>query len=175
MWLYKLSEHNLILFLSLTKKIYKIGPRTCQSNEFKCKAVTYCSWACNQSNIRLYTVKKSCSNSSFTATGTSTSLKVNSFFFNIFFLFNLNFRFRSFEELALLPNGSINEAYRPLAISMYHLHLHRWLEVFSREQLLVVNGDQLIEDPVSQLRRIETFLGKIRLFFFNSTLTFPDD
>lgn len=43
---------------------------------------------------------------------------------------------------------------------MYHLHMHRWLEVFPREQLLVVNGDQLIEDPVSQLHRIETFLGK---------------
>lgn len=38
--------------------------------------------------------------------------------------------------------------------------MHRWLEVFPREQLLVVNGDQLIEDPVSQLHRIETFLGK---------------
>lgn len=66
---------------------------------------------------------------------------------------------RTFEELAILPNGTVNEAYRPLIISMYHLHMHRWLEVFSREQLLVVNGDQLIEDPVSQLRRIETFLG----------------
>lgn len=66
---------------------------------------------------------------------------------------------RTFEELAILPNGTVNEAYRPLTISMYHLHMHRWLEVFSREQLLVVNGDQLIEDPVSQLRRIEKFLG----------------
>lgn len=45
-------------------------------------------------------------------------------------------------------------------ISMYHLHMHRWLEIFSRNQLLVVNGDQLIEDPLSQLRRIESFLGE---------------
>lgn len=67
---------------------------------------------------------------------------------------------RSFEELSILPNGTVNESYRPLAISLYHLHVHRWLEVFPREQLLVVNGDQLIEDPVSQLRRIESFLGK---------------
>lgn len=66
---------------------------------------------------------------------------------------------RTFEELAILPNGTVNWLYRPLTISMYHLYIHRWLEVFSREQLLVVNGDQLIEDPVSQLRRIETFLG----------------
>ncbi|EAA11474.4 AGAP006169-PA [Anopheles gambiae str. PEST] len=84
---------------------------------------------------------------------------------------------RSFEELALLPNGTVNEAYRPLAISQYHVHVHRWLEVFPREQLLVVNGDQLIDDPVSQLRRIEDFLGiEPRIgsnnFYFNETKGF---
>lgn len=54
----------------------------------------------------------------------------------------------------------MNSAYRPLVISCYHLHIHRWLEVFPREQILVVNGDLLIEDPISQVRRIESFLGK---------------
>lgn len=68
--------------------------------------------------------------------------------------------FRSFEELALLPNGTVNQAYRPLAISMYSLHVQRWLEVFPREQLLIVNGDQLIYDPLSQVKRIESFLGR---------------
>lgn len=47
---------------------------------------------------------------------------------------------------------------------MYHLHLHRWLEVFPREQILVVNGDRLIDDPVSQLKKIETFLGEYEKF-----------
>ncbi|XP_049540799.1 heparan sulfate glucosamine 3-O-sulfotransferase 5 [Anopheles darlingi] len=84
---------------------------------------------------------------------------------------------KSFEELAIMPNGTVNEAYRPLAISQYHVHMHRWLEVFSREQLLVVNGDQLIDDPVSQLRRIEDFLGiEPRIgsnnFYFNETKGF---
>lgn len=77
-----------------------------------------------------------------------------------FLLLLLLLRRRSFEELAIFPNGTVNEAYRPLSISMYHVHLHRWLEVFPREQLLVVNGDRLIEDPLSQLKRIEAFLGK---------------
>ncbi|XP_033250842.1 uncharacterized protein LOC117189874 isoform X1 [Drosophila miranda] len=84
---------------------------------------------------------------------------------------------KSFEELAIFPNGTVIEAYRPLSISMYHVHLHRWLEVFPREQLLVVNGDRLIEDPVSQLRRIEVFLGiehrvKSEHFYFNETKGF---
>lgn len=64
---------------------------------------------------------------------------------------------KSFEQLALFPNGSINEAYRPLSISVYHNYLHRWLEVFPREQILIVNGDLLIEDPVPQLQKIERF------------------
>lgn len=60
---------------------------------------------------------------------------------------------------------------------MYHLHLHRWLEVFPREQILIVNGDQLIEDPLSQLQRIETFLGiphriTNNNFYFNETKGF---
>lgn len=84
---------------------------------------------------------------------------------------------RSFEELVIRPDGSINESYRPVAISLYHTYMHRWLEVFSREQILIVNGDQLIEDPVPQLRRIENFLGlEPRIgrhnFYFNHTKGF---
>ncbi|KAH0812299.1 hypothetical protein GEV33_010491 [Tenebrio molitor] len=84
---------------------------------------------------------------------------------------------KSFESLSLFPNGSINEAYRPLAISVYHNYLHRWLEVFPREQILVVNGDLLIEDPVSQIQKIERFLGlEPRIgthnFYFNETKGF---
>ncbi|XP_055374354.1 heparan sulfate glucosamine 3-O-sulfotransferase 5 [Condylostylus longicornis] len=84
---------------------------------------------------------------------------------------------KTFEELAIFPNGTVNESYRPLTISMYHLHLHRWLEVFPREQLLVVNGDLLIDDPVSQLKRIESFLGiehriSSKNFYFNETKGF---
>ena len=84
---------------------------------------------------------------------------------------------KSFEELVIRPDGSINESYRPIAISLYHTYMHRWLEVFSRDQILVVNGDQLIEDPVPQLRRIESFLGlEPRIgrhnFYFNHTKGF---
>lgn len=84
---------------------------------------------------------------------------------------------KSFEQLALFPNGSINEAYRPLSISVYHNYLHRWLEVFPREQILIVNGDLLIEDPVPQLQKIERFLGLdprigTHNFYFNETKGF---
>lgn len=50
-------------------------------------------------------------------------------------------------------------------------------QVFPRHQLLVVNGDHLIEDPVSQLQRIEKFLNlEPRItrhnFYFNHTKGF---
>ncbi|CAG2062609.1 unnamed protein product [Timema podura] len=84
---------------------------------------------------------------------------------------------RRFEQLVLRPDGSVNLAYRPLAISLYHSFLHRWLEVFQRHQLLVVNGDLLIQDPVPQLNKIEQFLGlEPRIgrhnFYFNHTKGF---
>lgn len=84
---------------------------------------------------------------------------------------------RSFEQLAVLANGSVNEDYRALTVSAYHLFMHRWLEVFARDQMLVVNGDMLIEDPVPQLQRIERFLGlEPRIgyhnFYFNETKGF---
>ncbi|KAF6206961.1 hypothetical protein GE061_018198 [Apolygus lucorum] len=84
---------------------------------------------------------------------------------------------RSFEQLAIRPDGSVNSAYRPLALSIYHTFMHRWLEVFPRQQLLVVNGDRLIEDPVSELERVESFLGlEHRIgrhnFYFNRTKGF---
>lgn len=46
-----------------------------------------------------------------------------------------------------------------LFLYRFFLFTVRWLELFPREQLLLVNGDQLIEDPLSQIRRIEDFLG----------------
>ena len=53
----------------------------------------------------------------------------------------------------------------------------QWFEVFPRHQILIVNGDRLIEDPVSEVRKIEKFLGlesKITEsnFYFNQTKGF---
>ena len=35
----------------------------------------------------------------------------------------------------------------------------RWLQVFRREQIHVIDGDQLIINPLPELVKIETFLG----------------
>jgi [heparan sulfate]-glucosamine 3-sulfotransferase 5 len=53
----------------------------------------------------------------------------------------------------------------------------RWLEIFSRAQILIINGDQLITDPLSQINRVQDFLGIERRlnhenFYFNKTKGF---
>ncbi|XP_059475390.1 heparan sulfate glucosamine 3-O-sulfotransferase 5 [Neocloeon triangulifer] len=83
----------------------------------------------------------------------------------------------SFEELALRPDGTINESYRPIALSIYHSYMSIWLETFSRHQILIVSGDTLIARPATELAKIESFLNieprlGPRNFYFNKTKGF---
>ena len=61
------------------------------------------------------------------------------------------------EELAL-TNGSLNISYEPVVASMYDVHVDRWLQLFSRDQLLVLDGDSFIKNPVPVLNQCEDFL-----------------
>lgn len=65
--------------------------------------------------------------------------------------------YQPLEEL-LIHEGRINGGYKALQRSLYHQHLARWLELFSREQIHVVDGDALIRDPFPELRKAERFL-----------------
>jgi len=72
------------------------------------------------------------------------------------------------------PDGTINESYRPIALSIYHQFMPIWLETFSRNQLLIVSGDTLITRPATELAKIESFLNieprlGPRNFYFNKT------
>ena len=42
---------------------------------------------------------------------------------------------------------------------IYYNHLQLWLKLFSIDQLFFVDGDRLVIDPVSEVRRVETFLN----------------
>lgn len=56
-------------------------------------------------------------------------------------------------------SGKVNTRYKAVRISLYHHHLARWLEVFDREQIHIVDGDKLIYDPLEEIHKIEMFLG----------------
>ena len=78
------------------------------------------------------------------------------------------------EELLFTSEGEINGRYPPLQRSIYHVHMRRWLRHFPRKQLHVINGDQFIRSPWSELQKVENFLEVEPMitennFFFNST------
>ena len=61
-------------------------------------------------------------------------------------------------QLALI-NGTLNVSYEPVLVSMYDVHVQRWLDLFPRDQLLVLDGDSFIRNPVTILNQCEDFLG----------------
>lgn len=84
----------------------------------------------------------------------------------------------SFEgEVFLSPSGEVNSAFYPVSISMYDVHFERWLKYFKLNQILVLDGDGLIKNPVMELKRVEDFLGvgkffSDEMFYFNATKGF---
>ena len=85
--------------------------------------------------------------------------------------------YQTLEELLLGPEGRIDPAYKALQRSLYHQHLARWLEVFPRKQVHVVDGEALVQDPFPELQRAERFLElppriSPSNFYFNTTKGF---
>ena len=83
----------------------------------------------------------------------------------------------TFEQLTLFENGSINAFYKPIMTSTYHYYMYKWLDLFPKQQIHVVDGEVLIENPVEEIRKIELFLNlkpKIQNhnFYFNRTKGF---
>lgn len=83
----------------------------------------------------------------------------------------------AFEALTLAASGNVNTHYRAVQISLYAHYLRFWFDAFSREQIHIVDGDQLVEDPFPELQKIEDFLGlEHRIardnFYFNKTKGF---
>lgn len=68
-------------------------------------------------------------------------------------------RIESFEEMVLTSTGHINTNHKAVRSSQYAVFLQRWLKLFSKHQIHVIDGDQFVYDPVPELAKVETFLG----------------
>ena len=55
--------------------------------------------------------------------------------------------------------GEINTRYSETRVSMYDIHYSEWLKWFPKEQILIVNGDNLKTNPMKELTNIENFLN----------------
>lgn len=65
-----------------------------------------------------------------------------------------------FESLAIdSATCSVNTKYKAVSTSIYAKHLERWLRFFPVQQLHIVDGDQLISDPLPELQMVERFLN----------------
>lgn len=84
----------------------------------------------------------------------------------------------SFEKLVFAPSPSgIHENYPPISISIYSKFFVTWLKYFQRSQILIVDGDDLIRNPLHELQNVEKFLdiGEFfvkDMFYYNDTKGF---
>jgi hypothetical protein len=79
----------------------------------------------------------------------------------------------TFEDLAFLDTNRkvINKGWRPIRASNYASQMKNWLEVFPREQILVIDSSALTSDPATQMQRVENFLG-LRPFYTRDNFYF---
>ena len=73
----------------------------------------------------------------------------------------------TFDNTILHPNGTVNSESIEINYSMYDVHYQRWRKWFDQKQILVVNGEELITNPVPLLHEVETFLN-VSHYFNNS-------
>ncbi|XP_064652163.1 heparan sulfate glucosamine 3-O-sulfotransferase 5-like [Lineus longissimus] len=83
-----------------------------------------------------------------------------------------------FEKLAINQvTGKVNYVWNAIQTSLYHKHLINWLKYFPRNQILILDSNVLIENPLPVLQKVESFLGlepRITddMFYFNATKGF---
>lgn len=83
----------------------------------------------------------------------------------------------AFNDKVFEKDGSINRSYKGISRSVYHRHMARWLEFFKLSQIHIIDGENLVLDPYSELYQVEEFLGiehKLREenFYFNKSKGF---
>ena len=83
----------------------------------------------------------------------------------------------TFEDAVFIGRMKVKTSYFPITVSLYDVHFKRWLKYFTLSQILIVDGDSLISNPLPELQRAEAFLGVDSyftedMFYFNKTKGF---
>ena len=82
-----------------------------------------------------------------------------------------------FPVMALESNGELNFESPPVRTSNYAHYYKRWMRHFRQDQLLLVDGQELRDEPWTSVQKVEKFLGlepqvKQQNFIFNETKGF---
>ena len=70
----------------------------------------------------------------------------------------------SIDDRILNPDGTIMSEAHVISSSKYDVYYPRWLEWFDQKQISIVNGDELITNPIPVLHEVETFLNVSHYF-----------
>lgn len=82
-----------------------------------------------------------------------------------------------FERYVFDQNGDVKTKTSVVRDSLYDVHFKRWLHYFNRDQILVLDGNQLISNPSTELVKVEKYLNVQPYFtedkfYFNKTKGF---
>ena len=80
-----------------------------------------------------------------------------------------------FEDFITDQSGGLTHAdeYGVLAKGIYDVQYQRWLKLFNKSQILVLDGNELVSDPVSVLQQTEKFLN-LRNYFTKELFYFSE-
>ena len=83
---------------------------------------------------------------------------------------------QTYERSGVLTiTGAVNGSSRYISRSMYATHIKSWTRWFALgTQLLVVDGDKLVSDPLSEIVRVEHFLG-LRNYITKRNVVFDEE
>lgn len=79
----------------------------------------------------------------------------------------------SFENVVFTASGEVRNATRVISDSLYDIHYKKWLQYFDSHQILVVDGDELIKNPLNELLKVESYLN-VKSYFSNDKFYYDD-
>ncbi|XP_068596769.1 heparan sulfate glucosamine 3-O-sulfotransferase 1-like [Brachionichthys hirsutus] len=59
----------------------------------------------------------------------------------------------------LFKDGQLDLEFKGLNYSLYYVHMQNWLKYFPLKNFHIVDGDELVKDPVPEMKKVERFLG----------------
>ena len=86
--------------------------------------------------------------------------------------------YETFENLAINNiTGEVNRDYTAIKRSIYYRHMLPWLQWFPLEQIYLVSAEELVKNPYTTMKSIESYLGVEHritddMFIYNSTRHF---
>ncbi|CAH1791633.1 unnamed protein product [Owenia fusiformis] len=83
-------------------------------------------------------------------------------------------RNKTFEDYIFDVTGNIRENLQEIQRSKYNAPLQRYLKVFPRKQILILDSVYLMRQPTKAMQDVETYLG-INKFYTDNTFYFNED